>query len=104
MLSLWINTLINCIDEKEQLSYPSHYQITLKNNYFETLDSVWFDHNHMGALEPNMALIFPSVEKGEHNLRYISKSQIEFKTVFELKSQKNSLIVTINKNGKLNLE
>lgn len=103
MLGLWV-ILVNCTKEREQLNYPSHYKINLQNNYFEVLDSVWFDTKYVGVLRTDTNLLFSDVTRGEHSLRYISKSQIEFNSVFELKSVEDSIVVRITTAGKLELK
>jgi len=83
---------------------PDTYDVQIKNNYFEVIDSVKFGNNYLGTIPIASLSETFSVEKNVYVFSCLTFSQLKITAEVEVQGSSPKLFITLNNNGKVELE
>ena len=75
------------------------FDVEIKNNYFERLDSVYLDTFFSNKLDTQQIVVFKNLPFGKYTIKATTQSALLLKTTIQIQGTKKNIFININKQG-----
>jgi hypothetical protein len=86
---------------QQEIDLPAFYEVTFRNNYFETLNSLEFNNQKIKNLSIGEEQTTKNVLGGSYNITIATQSGLEINAVIRLVGTNTSVWIVVTETGRL---
>jgi hypothetical protein len=83
---------------------PEIYSVSIQNNYFEALNSIYFDKQYVDTLKEGKTSQTIRLKKQTYSFTCKTLSSLKLSATINLQGNKENLTIIVNQNGKISIE